>query len=115
MVHAYSTTTTPAKNGLREISYVGYTPEKEMFIRTLNAVTVSGHRPDLRPFVVLSVQELAIGYDEGWTTTLMEVINDPARRPLFEQHCSEQFNTLSMPAQRGPQPPQLQDPREGQL
>jgi len=101
MVHAYSTTTTPAKDGLREISYVGYTPEKEMFIRTLNAVTISGHRPDLRPFVVLSVQELAIAYDEGWTTMLMEVVNDSCRRPLFEQHCGEQFNTVSMPKTQG--------------
>lgn len=105
LLHVYSSSSNPATPTeiSREISYVAYTPEKEQFINSLRHMTVSGHRPDLNGYVVLSVQEIAVAYDEGWVTMLSEVLNDPARRPLFEQHSVDQFANVSMPEnQAGP-------------
>lgn len=99
MVHAYSSNSTPseATAEMRVISYVTYTPEKVHFAERLRTMTVSGHRPDLRPFVIMSVEELAVAYDTGWCQMLWEVLADSSRLPLFERHCEEQFANLSVP------------------
>lgn len=99
MLHVYSSSSTasPTAPVGREISYVGYTLEKELCIASLQAMTVSGQRADLSGFVVLSIQELVVAFDAGWLQMLHEVLTDSTKRPLFERHCAEQFNHVSMP------------------
>jgi hypothetical protein len=101
-VHVYgpSSNHPPAANQSppREISYVIFTPEKADWQRTLDELhRVTGDQPTAANAVLLSVQEIAAAFDQGWQEMLVEVRRDPSKLAIFEAHCAEQFEHMSLP------------------
>ena len=99
VVHVYSPSSGAEQSGgrRREITYVGYNPEKEQALATIRAMAGSSQRPNVENLIILSVQEIVVAFDAGWMQMLSEVMADSTRWPQFQRHCAEQYEHMSMP------------------